>query len=80
MGNDSNELLASVDRKLSALIYLTAYQLVVGKTVSDAAPILKRLGLTNAEIAQIFDSTPNAVKVRLYEGMKKKQKKKQDSR
>jgi hypothetical protein len=75
MASEPNELLASLDRKLSALIHLTAYQIVVGKTVAEAAPILKRLGLTNAEIAQVFDSTPNAVKVRLYEGMKKKQKK-----
>lgn len=75
MLSDSNDMMASLDRKLSMLIHLTAYQMVVGKTVAEAAPILKRLGLTSAEIAQIFDSTPNAVNVRLSEGKKKKQKK-----
>ena len=64
-----------INRKLDVLIRLTAYQLVAGKTLTNGAPILRRLGLTPTEIAAIFGSTPGAVGVRLAESRRPKSKK-----
>jgi hypothetical protein len=63
----------SIDRKLSIIIKLLSYQIVQGKTVAEGAPLLKRMGLTQSEIAEVFDSTANAVGVRLSEAKKKSQ-------
>ncbi len=63
--------LQSIDRKLSLIINLLAYQIVQDKTVAEGAPLLKRMGLSQSEIAEIFDSTANAVSVRLAEAKKK---------
>ena len=63
---------AEINRKLDMLIRLIAYQTVEKKTLSEGAPLLRRLGLTAAEIAAIYDSTANAVNVRLAEARKKK--------
>lgn len=75
MTNDSNESLDAVDRKLSILIRLAAYQLVQGKPLAEAAPILRRLGLPPSEIAAVFDSTTNTVNVMVSKGKKKKKSK-----
>jgi DNA-binding CsgD family transcriptional regulator len=63
--------LTGVEVKLDQLISLLGYQVTQGKTLTEAAPVLKRLGLTNAQIAGIFDSTPHTVAVRLSEAAKK---------
>jgi hypothetical protein len=60
-----------LDRKLSVIVNLLAYQIVQGKTVAEGAPLLKRMGLTLSEIAEVFGSTPNAVKVRINEAKKR---------
>jgi hypothetical protein len=67
---DPNSTL-SIDRKLSIVINLLAYQIVQGKTVAEGAPLLKRMGLNLTEIAGVFDSTANAVNVRIAEAKKK---------
>jgi DNA-directed RNA polymerase specialized sigma24 family protein len=46
---------------------------VQGKTVAEGAPLLKRMGLTLSEIAEVFGSTTNSVNVRLNEAKKKSQ-------
>jgi hypothetical protein len=61
-----------INRKLDRLISLLAYQTVEKKTLSEGAPLLRRLGFTASEIAAIYDSTSNAVNVRLAEAKKKK--------
>lgn len=66
-----DEILASINRKLSILIYLEAYRLVGQMTITEGAPILKRLGLDSSEIASVFDTTAGTVKVRLSEAKKK---------
>ncbi len=63
--------LDSIDRKLSVLTNLIACQLVQGMKIGEGAPLLKRLGFTYSEIATVFDSTTNAVSVRLAEAKKK---------
>ena len=71
METNYNQILASIDRKLSILISLEAYQLAGQMTITEGAPILKRLGLEASEIASVFDTTAGTVKVRLSEAKKK---------
>jgi hypothetical protein len=71
----SEQQINELNRKLDLVIHLLAYQLVSGKTLSNGAPILRRLGLTAAEIAAVFDTTPNTVNVRLTESKKAKRTK-----
>jgi len=70
MSDDTS--LNEINRKLDRLLSLLAYQTVEKKTLSEGAPLLRRLGFTAAEIAAIYDSTSNAVNVRLAEAKKKK--------
>jgi hypothetical protein len=60
-------------RRINVLINLISYQTVEKKTLSEGAPLLKRLGLSAGEIAAVYDSTANTVNVRLAEA-KRKQK------
>jgi hypothetical protein len=46
------ETIASIDRRLSVVVQLLAYQIIEGKKLAEAAPILKRLGLTNVRLAK----------------------------
>lgn len=69
-----DELLVTIDKKISVLISLLAYQIVGGKTVTEGAPILRRLGMTPTEIASIFDTSVSAVNVRLSEARKRSSK------
>ena len=65
-------ILKEINHKLDTLTRLIAYQIVQKMTLSEGAPLLRRLGFTASEIAAIFDSTANAVSVRLAEAKKKK--------
>jgi hypothetical protein len=71
MASDDGDLLDSINRQLSVLINITAYQLVEGKKIAEGAPLLRRLGLGRSEIAAVFDSTAAAISVRLAESKKK---------
>ncbi len=71
MPETQHDLLSSIDRKLSILIALSAYERVTGETVAEGAPILRRLGLSRFEIAAIFDTSANAVSVRIAEAKKR---------
>lgn len=71
----SDQRIDELNRKLDLVVRLLAYQLVSGKTLSHGAPILKRLGLSAAEIAAVFDTTTNTVNVRLAESKKAKKPK-----
>jgi hypothetical protein len=72
MSNDNN--LDDVNRKLDVLIKLLAYQTVGKMTLTEGAPLLRRLGFTPSEIAAIYGSTTNVVSVRLAEAKKKTKK------
>lgn len=67
--------IAELDRKLDVLLNLLAYQTVSKMTLTEGAPLLKRLGFTQSEIAAIYGTTPNAVGTRLAEAKKKSKKK-----
>lgn len=73
MSDETN--LEEINRKLDTLIRLVAYQTVQKMTLSEGAPLLRRFGFTVSEIAAIYDSTANAVTVRLAEAKKKKKSK-----
>ena len=68
---EQEETIAKIYTKLEVLIRLQAYSIIANKNVSEGAPILRRLGLTPTEIAAIFDTTSNSVKVRIAESKKK---------
>jgi hypothetical protein len=71
----NEERIDELNRKLDLIVRLLAYQLVAGKTLSNGAPVLKRLGLSASEIAAVFDTTSNTVNVRLTESKKAKKDK-----
>jgi hypothetical protein len=73
---DHNQL-EEINRKLGVLLRLLAYQTVENMTLSEGAPLLRRLGLNSGEIAEIYESTPNTVSVRLAEAKKKKKARQQ---
>jgi hypothetical protein len=72
MGNDND--LGEVNRKLDMLIKLLAYQTVGKMTLTEGAPLLRRLGFTPTEIAAIYGSNAKVVSVRLAEAKKKMKK------
>lgn len=67
----SQDTFKVLDRKISILINLLAYQIIQGKTQAEGVPILHRLGLKQSEIAAVYDSTANAISVRLAEAKKR---------
>jgi hypothetical protein len=70
--HELQETIASIDRRLLVVVQLLAYQITQGKKLAEAAPILKRLGLTNVEIGEVFNSPANVVRARLTEKKKAK--------
>lgn len=71
MATQQEELLSAINKKLSTLINLEAYRLVGEMTITEGAPILRRLGLNPSEIASVFDTSTSTVRVRLSEAKKK---------
>ena len=71
MKQSAEQLLTEIRDRLEELAILQAYGIVAGQTVAEGAPLLRRLGLSLADIARVFDSTANAVSVRLAEASKK---------
>ncbi len=72
----SQDSVATMDRKLNILINLMAYQIVGAMTLAEGAPILRRLGMSPADIATVFDSTTESVRTRLKEAKRRTTKKK----
>lgn len=66
-----DEQLEALNHKMNILLRLFAYQLVSKMTLTEGAPLLKRLGFTNSEIAAIYETSQNTVAVRLAESRKK---------
>lgn len=71
----SDDKLYEVSRKLDLLVRILAYQLVAGSTLSQGAPILRRLGLSAKEIATVFETRVTTVHVVLSQSKKVKKKK-----
>ncbi len=72
----SDKDLRDLTRQLNIIVRLLAYQIVSTKNVTQGAPILKRLGLSLSEIADIYASTPNSISVRLSEARRSKSRSK----
>jgi len=72
MSSENDNSFKAIDRKLTILINLMAYHIVEGKTQAEGAPILKRLGLRDGEIAAIFNSTAKAISVSIAVAKRKK--------
>ena len=69
---NKEDLLSAIDRKLSILMHLEGYRLIGDMTITEGAPILKRLGMKPSEISAVFDTTSRTVSVRLSESKKKR--------
>lgn len=65
---------AQLNRKLTLVVNLLAYQIVAGKTLGEAVTVLRRLGLKPSEIAAIYGTTAKSVSVRYAEARRKKAK------
>ena len=63
-----SEIEKQLTRELSTLKLLIAYQISLAhKTLPDKVSVLRRLGLSLADIATVCDTTPKSVSVRLAE-------------
>jgi hypothetical protein len=67
----TDETLAEVNRKLSLLPNLVAYQVVEGKTLSETVQVLTQLGSKTSEIARLFGAASKSVSIRRAEATKK---------
>ena len=63
--------LKEINHKLDVLVNLLAYQTVEKMTITQGAPLLRRLGFTATEIAAVYGTNRNVVSVRLAEAKKK---------
>ncbi|HUW96313.1 MAG TPA: hypothetical protein VMW58_11050 [Anaerolineae bacterium] len=68
------QVLESIDRKLSVLVALEAYRLVRDMTITEGAPILRRLGMTPSEIADVFETSAATVSVQISKAKKRRSK------
>jgi CRP-like cAMP-binding protein len=66
------ELLQDLNRKLDILLRLVATQVGADLSVAERAPLLSRTGLDRKAIADVCNTTPEAVSVRLAEARKRK--------
>jgi len=69
--SDESDVLTAIDRKLGILMHLEAYRIISEMTITEGAPVLKRLGMKPSEIAAVFDTTSKTVSVRLSESKRK---------
>ena len=51
-----------IETKLDAIVRLLAAPLVEGKSVTDSAQLLAKVGLNSVQIAELCSSTPGAVR------------------
>jgi hypothetical protein len=66
-----DQSIEKLSRKFDVLIKLYAYQVVAGKSMPEGVPILRRIGLTSSEIADVYGTSTNTISVRLAEAKKK---------
>jgi hypothetical protein len=69
---ESNETFDRILHQLELMSELLAFQSFGKMKMTEGAPILKRLGFSNSEIASVYNSTAHVVSVRLAEAKKKK--------
>lgn len=68
----SDELLQDIARKLDIIIRLLLKESISEINKIEATKLCSDIGLTNSEIANIFDIEPNVVSARLSEAKKDK--------
>ena len=69
------KILASIDKKLDAVLRLLASKSIEGKNKTEAIMTLGTLGLDANLISEIVDTTPGTVYARLAEAKRKGKKK-----
>lgn len=68
---DNDQTLNEILHQLQLITNLLAYQSFGDSTMIEGAPVLKKLGFSNPDIASVFNSSSKAVSVRLAEAKKK---------
>lgn len=63
MDKETIRELKAISKKLDMAIRLLAQQLIDGKGVVEGAPVLRKIGMMPAEIAEVFGTTANTVRV-----------------
>lgn len=74
------EILRSIDNKLSAIIHLIAGASIQGKNKTDSIITLASLGVDVETIANIVDTAPKVVRTRLWEAKKASKKEEKKSK
>lgn len=69
----SDEVLKSIDEKLTMMTKLIALDVVKGRPFAEQVEILDNAGMTPAEIAACLRKTPNNIRVTLH-SLRKRQK------
>lgn len=59
------DLLKSIDEKLSSMIKLLAFNIIINPDQTKAIQYLAKAGMKYAEIGEYFDLSENAVKMRI---------------
>jgi len=70
----SEELLNSIDQKLSKIIYLLALNTIKDKSSEQTIEFLNNLGLNSTEIGKITNKTPVNVRMQLSRLKRKKKR------
>jgi len=68
---ENNETLSRILHQLELITRLLAFQTFSNTKMFEGAPVLKKLGFSNPEIASVYDSNAKAVSVRLAEAKRK---------
>lgn len=74
----SEEVLKSIDKRLTTITKLLALDVVKGRQFQDQVKLLHDIGMQPAEIAECTGKTPNNIRVVVH-GLKKKSKAKSDT-
>lgn len=74
MDKEAIRELKAINKKLEMANRLLAQQLVDGKGVVEGAPLLRKMGMMPAEIAEVFGTTANTVRVAVSQQKTKKKR------
>ncbi len=74
----SEDLLKSIDKKLTVMSRLLALNAVKHKPLNEQIELLSNAGMGVAEIASMLGRTPNNVRVQLHRKKKSKEKADED--
>jgi hypothetical protein len=63
----NEELLKSIDSKLTSIIKLLAIDAIKDKPKGEQAEFLHKIGLTSAQIGEMLNKSPTTIRVQLHQ-------------